>query len=85
MSQIHATTQKLLPIAVPLPDGKMRVKSQSWDDPVGDFAGQASPCSWQENWSRNAGRAPSVQRSIYRYVSRSKVQNASLMNKSIAR
>jgi len=32
MSQIHATTQKLSLVAVPQPDGKMRVTSQSWDD-----------------------------------------------------
>ena len=33
MSQIHAKTDKLSLVAVPLPDGKMRVTSQSWDDP----------------------------------------------------
>ena len=32
MSQIHAKTDKLSLVAVPLPDGKMRVTSQSWDD-----------------------------------------------------
>ena len=34
MSQIHAKTDKLSLVAVPQPDGKMRVTSQSWDDPV---------------------------------------------------
>jgi len=34
MSQIHAKTDKLSLVAVPLPDGKMRVTSQSWDDPL---------------------------------------------------
>jgi hypothetical protein len=32
MSQIHAKTDKLSLVAVPQPDGKMRVTSQSWDD-----------------------------------------------------
>ncbi len=34
MSQIHAKTDKLSLVAVPAPDGKMRVTSQSWDDPL---------------------------------------------------
>ncbi len=85
MSQIHAKTDKLSLVAVPDKDGKMRVTSQSWDDPAGDFAGQAWACSWQDNWSRNPGRALPIRRSIYRYVSRSNVQNASPMNTSIAR
>jgi hypothetical protein len=34
MSQIHAKTDKLSLVAVPQPDGKMRVTSQSWDDPL---------------------------------------------------
>ena len=34
MAQIHAKTDKLSLVAVPLPDGKMRVRSQSWDDPL---------------------------------------------------
>ena len=41
MSQIHATTQKLALLAVPLPDGKMRVTSQSWDDPLVILPGEA--------------------------------------------
>ena len=34
MSQIHAKTDKLSLVAVPLPEGKMRVTSQSWHDPL---------------------------------------------------
>jgi hypothetical protein len=34
MSQIHAKTDKLSLVAVPLPDGKMRVTSLSWEDAV---------------------------------------------------
>jgi hypothetical protein len=34
MSQIHAKTDKLSLVAVSLPDGKVRVTSQSWDDAV---------------------------------------------------
>ena len=34
MSQIHAKTDKLSLVAVAQPDGKMRVTSQSWDDPL---------------------------------------------------
>ncbi len=34
MSQIHAKTDKLSLVAVPDKDGKMRVTSQSWDDPL---------------------------------------------------
>ncbi len=34
MSQIHATTEKLTLVAVPQPDGKVRITSNSWDDPV---------------------------------------------------
>ncbi|MGO9686150.1 MAG: hypothetical protein ACLPTZ_26860, partial [Beijerinckiaceae bacterium] len=38
MSQIHAKTDKLTLVAVAQPDGKMRVTSQSWERPAGDFA-----------------------------------------------
>ncbi len=34
MSQIHAKTDKLTLVAIAQPDGKMRVTSQSWDDPL---------------------------------------------------
>ena len=34
MSQIHAKTDKLSLVAVPEKDGKMRVTSLSWDDPL---------------------------------------------------
>jgi hypothetical protein len=34
MSQIHAKTDKLALVAVSVKDGKMRVTSQSWDDPL---------------------------------------------------
>ncbi len=34
MSQIHAKTDRLSLVAVPQPDGKMRVASNSWDDPL---------------------------------------------------
>ncbi len=34
MGQIHAKADKITLVAVPQPDGKMRVTSQSWDDPV---------------------------------------------------
>ena len=34
MSQIHAKTDKLSLVAVPQPDGKMRITSSSWDDPL---------------------------------------------------
>ena len=34
MSQIHAKTDKLSLVAVPQPDGKVRVTSNSWDDPL---------------------------------------------------
>jgi hypothetical protein len=34
MSQIHAKTDKLSLVAVPQPDGKARITSSSWDDPV---------------------------------------------------
>lgn len=34
MSQIHAKTDKLSLVAVPQHDGKLRVTSQSWDDPL---------------------------------------------------
>jgi hypothetical protein len=34
MSQILAKTDKLALVAVPFPDGKMRVASQSRDDPL---------------------------------------------------
>ncbi|MGO8974716.1 MAG: hypothetical protein ACLQNV_14470 [Steroidobacteraceae bacterium] len=34
MSQIHAKTDKLSLVAVPDKDGKMRVTSLSWDDPL---------------------------------------------------
>ncbi len=34
MSQIHAKTDKLTLVAVPQPDGKVRITSNSWDDPV---------------------------------------------------
>ncbi len=34
MSQIHAKTDKLSLVAVPEKGDKMRVKSQSWDDPL---------------------------------------------------
>jgi len=34
MSQIHAKTDKLSLVAVPEKDGKMRVTSMSWDDPL---------------------------------------------------
>ena len=34
MSQIHAKTDKLTLVAVPQPDGKVRVTSSSWDDPL---------------------------------------------------
>jgi hypothetical protein len=34
MSQIHTKTDKLSLVAVPEKGGKMRVTSQSWDDPL---------------------------------------------------
>ncbi len=34
MSQIHAKTDKLSLVAVPEKGDKMRVTSQSWDDPL---------------------------------------------------
>ncbi len=34
MSQIHAKTDKLSLVAVPQPDGKIRITSSSWDDRV---------------------------------------------------
>ena len=34
MSQIHAKTDKLSLVAVPQPGGKLRVTSNSWDDPL---------------------------------------------------
>jgi len=40
MSQIHAKTDKLSLVAVPQPDGKMRVTSQSWDDPLVTLPGR---------------------------------------------
>ena len=46
MSQIHAKTDKLSLVAVPLPDGKMRVTSQSWDDPLVILPGETLVLRW---------------------------------------
>jgi hypothetical protein len=51
MSQIHAKTDKLSLVAVPQPDGKMRVTRLSWDEPLVILPGQLLECSWQENGS----------------------------------
>jgi hypothetical protein len=40
MSQIHAKTDKLSLVAVPEKDGKMRVTSLSWDDPLAILPGR---------------------------------------------
>ena len=49
MSQIHAKTDKLSLVAVPQPDGEMRVTRLSWDEPLVILPGQLLECSWQEN------------------------------------
>jgi len=48
MSQIHAKTDKLSLVAVSLPDGKVRVTSQSWDDAVVLLPGEVLAVRWAE-------------------------------------
>jgi len=46
MCQIHAKTDKLSLVAVPQPDGKMRITSQSWDDPLVILPGEVLELMW---------------------------------------
>ena len=48
MSQIHAKTDKLSLVAVPDKDGKMRVTSQSWDDPLVILPGEVMVLRWAD-------------------------------------
>jgi hypothetical protein len=49
MGQIHAKADKLSLVAVAQPDGKLRITSSSWDDPLVILPGKLLECSWQEN------------------------------------
>ena len=65
MSQIHAKTDKLTLVAVAQPGEKMRVTSQSWDDPLITLPGEVlilSPVGTQVHVTRYGGQEISLAR-----------------------